>query len=95
MRLKETQVKQLCLKLLGGLRTKQLINLKKTDTEILARMQEIFLKELRVEDDVNLQAERILADTLRKLGPKGDQIDREKMFQMIKKQLVKDKNIIV
>ena len=95
MRLKEYQVKLLCQKLLVGLRSKQLIHLKKSDPEILNRMQEIFIKELRVEDDINLQAERILAENLRKLGVKGDQIDREKMFEMIKKQLVKDKNVIV
>ncbi len=95
MRLKESQVKLLCQKLLGGLRAKQLINLKKSDPEVLNRMQEIFIKELKIEDDINLQAERILAENLRKLGVKGDQIDREKMFEMIKKQLVKDKNIIL
>jgi hypothetical protein len=95
MRLKESQVKLLCQKLLVGLRSKQLIHLKKSDPEILNRMHEIFIKELRVEDDINLQAERILAENLRKLGVKGDQIDREKMFEMIKKQLVKDKNVIV
>lgn len=95
MRLKESQVKLLCNKLLIGLRSKQLIHLKKSDPEVLQRMQEIFIKELRVEDDINIQAERILNENLRKLGVKGDQIDREKMFEMIKKQLIKDKNIIV
>lgn len=95
MRLKESQVKLLCQKLLLGLRSKNLIQLKKTDPEILNRMQEIFLKELRIEDDINLQAEKILAENLRKLGVKGDQIDREKMFEMIKKQLIKEKNVIV
>jgi hypothetical protein len=95
MRLKESQVKLLCQKLLGGLRAKQLVQLKKTDPEVLNRMQEIFIRELKVEDDINLQAERILAENLRKLGVKGDQIDREKMFEMIKKQLLKEKNVIV
>lgn len=95
MRLKESQVKLLCQKLWVGLRSKQLITPKKSDSEILNRMQEIFIKELKVEGDINLQAERILAENLRKLGVKGDQIDREKMFEMIKKQLIKEKNVIV
>jgi hypothetical protein len=95
MRLKESQVKLLCQKLLSGLRSKQLIALKKSDPDVLNRMQEIFIKELKLEDDINLQAERILAENLRKLGVKGDQIDREKMFEMIKKQLLKEKNVIV
>lgn len=95
MRLKESQVKLLCQKLLGGLRAKQLVTLKKSDPEVLGRMQEIFVRELKIEDEINLQAERILAENLRKLGVKGDQIDREKMFEMIKKQLIKEKNVIL
>lgn len=58
-------------------------------------MHEIFIKELKVEDEINLQAEKVLAENLRKLGIKGDQIDREKMFEMIRKQLLKEKNVIV
>jgi len=95
MRLKESQVKLLCQKLLGGLRSKQLVQLKKSDPDVLNRMQEIFVKELRVEDEINMQAERILNENLRKLGVKGDQIDREKMFEMIKKQIIKEKNVII
>lgn len=38
---------------------------------------------------------RILNENLRKLGVKGDQIDREKMFEMIKKQIIKEKNVII
>ena len=78
-----------------GLRSKQLISVKKTDIEVLNRMHEIFIKELKVEDEINLQAEKVLAENLRKLGIKGDQIDREKMFEMIRKQLLKEKNVIV
>jgi len=95
MRLKESQVKLVCQKLFVGLRSKQLISVKKTDIEVLNRMHEIFIKELKVEDEINLQAEKVLAENLRKLGIKGDQIDREKMFEMIRKQLLKEKNVIV
>lgn len=92
MRLKEFQVKQICQKLLLTLRAKQLINLKKSESEVLAMMEEIFIKDLRVEDDINREAEKILDQYAKQMG---DKIDRQKMFQLIKKQLVKDKNVVI
>ena len=92
MRMKEFQVKQLCQKVLLTLRTKQLVILKKSEAEILAKMQEIFVKDLKVEDEINREAERILDQYEKKAG---GNIDRYKMLQMIKKQLVKDKNAVI
>lgn len=92
MRLSEFQVKQVCQKLLHGLRAKQLLELKKPEADVLAKMAEIFIKDLKVEDDINREAEKILAQYESQMG---DKIDRNKMFQMIKKQLVKDKNVII
>ncbi|NDD04546.1 MAG: DUF507 family protein [Proteobacteria bacterium] len=78
--------------MLLGLKAKQLIQLKKPAQEVLAKMQEIFIKDLKVEDDINREAEKILAQYEAQMG---DKIDRQKMFQMIKKQLVKDKGVIL
>ena len=92
MRLKEIQVKQICQKLLLSLRAKQLITLKKTESEVLAKMEEIFIADLKVEDTINREAEKILQQYAAKMG---NNIDRDKMFQMIKKQLVKDKGVVI
>ena len=92
MRLKEPQVKMLCQKVLLTLRTKQLIVLKKPERDILQKMEEIFMKDLRVEDEINREAEKLLDQYAAKMGPG---IDRQKMFQLIKKQLVKDKNAVI
>ncbi len=92
MRLKEFQVKQLCQKVLVTLRSKQLIKEKSSEPEILAKMEEIAIKDLKVEDQINQEAEKILAQYEKQMG---DKIDRQKMFQMIKKQLVKDKGVII
>lgn len=92
MRLKETQVKMVCQKVLEALRAKHLITLKHADTEVLAKMEEIFLRELKIEDDIDREAERILEQYARQMGA---QIDRQKMFQLIKKQLVKDRKVIL
>ncbi len=92
MRLKEPQVKLICQKILDALRGKQLMHLKKNEGECLNKLIEIFVKELKVEDEINREAERLLEQYTRSAGTT---IDREKMFQMIKKQLVKDKGAII
>lgn len=92
MRLSEFQVKLLCQKVLVGLKSKKLIQFKKSEGDVLAKMQEIFIKDLKVEDEINKEAEKILAQYEAQMG---DKIDRQKMFQMIKKQLVKDKGAII
>lgn len=92
MRLKEPQVKHLCQKVLLTLRAKQLIILKKPESAILTRMEEIFQKDLRVEQDIDREAKRLLEEYAEKAGPN---IDRQKMFTLIKKQLVKDRNAVI
>jgi|688.fasta_scaffold137275_3 hypothetical protein len=92
MRLSEFQVKQVCQKIVLGLKAKQLIHFKKSEGEVLAKMQEIFIKDLKVEDDINREAEKILAQYEAQMG---DKVDRQKMFQMIKKQLVKEKGVVI
>ncbi len=92
MRLKEFQVKQICQKLLLTLKSKQLINLKKSEGEVLAKMEDIFIRDLKVEDELNREAEKLLEQYAKQMG---DKIDRQKMFQMIKKQLIKDRNLVV
>ena len=92
MRLKEAQVKHVCQNVLQHLRSKHLITLKNSESEVLTKMEEIFIRDLKVEDQINLEAEKLLAQYERQMGAN---VDRQKMFQMIKKQLIKDKNVIV
>ena len=93
MRLKEPQIKHLCQKVLLTLRAKQLIILKKPESAILARMEEIFAKDLRVEQDIDREAKRLLEEYETKAGTAN--IDRHKMFTLIKKQLIKDRNAVI
>ena len=92
MRLSEFQVKYLCQKVLLSLKSKKLIVLKKSEMDVLNKMQEIFIQDLKVEDAINREAEKILAQYEAQMG---DKVDRQKMFQMIKKQLIKDKGVVI
>ncbi len=92
MRLKEFQVKQICQKVLLNLRSKQLIILKVPEPAVLQKMEQIFMADLKVEDDLNREAERLVEQYAAKAG---GPIDRQKLFQMIKKQIIKDKNLVI
>ena len=92
MRLKEFQIQQICQKVLHTLRSKQLIIFKKNEPDILRRMTEIFVKDLRIEDDLNREVEKIIDQNAQKMG---ENIDRQKMFQLIKKQLIKERNLVI
>ena len=92
MRLKPFQIKLVCQKILLSLRTKQLIELTKSEPEILERTEAIFTDELKIEDKINEEAEKLLAQYSAKMGTN---IDKEQMFNMIKKQLIKDKKVVL
>lgn len=92
MRLSETQIRNICQKILQVLKTEHLIQFKVGEPDVLTKMVEIFAKDLRVEDDINKEAEKLLQQYAAKMG---GGIDKEKMFQMIKKQLIKDKKVVI
>ncbi len=92
MRLKPFQVKMVSQKILLALKSRQLVILKKSEQEVLKKMGEIFTADLKVEDDLNREAEKLLESYAAQMG---DKIDRQKMFLMIKKQLIKDRNLVI
>ena len=92
MRLSETQVRNVCQKILQVLKTEHLIQIKSGEPDVLAKMEEIFIKDLKVEDDINREAEKLLQQYAAKMG---SGLDKEKMFQMIKKQLIKDRKVVI
>lgn len=92
MRLREPQIKHLCQKLLLTLTSNQLITLKESEASVLKRMLEIFSANLKAEDDLNREVEKLMQQYASKMGPS---FDKEKMFQMIKKQLVKERGIVL
>ena len=79
-------------KILQTLKTRQLVILKKSEPEVLKKMEEIFIADLKIEDDINREAEKLLEAYTAKMG---DKIDKQLMFQMIKKQLIKDRNVVI
>jgi hypothetical protein len=92
MRLKEAQIKLICQKIFQSLRQNHLIQSVKSETEVLAKMEHLFMAELKIEDNIDREVEQMLAQMASKMGPN---IDRQKMFDMIKKQLLKDRKVVM
>ena len=55
-------------------------------------MEDIFIKDLKVEAEIDQEARRLVEQYADKAG---GTIDRQKMFLLIKKQLVKDRNAVI
>lgn len=95
MRLKETQVKRLCAKFYETLRSRSLAKPLVSDGQVQMRMEELFLRDLRIEDEVNKEAHRLVDEYIAKAPGGPDSIDRQKLFLLIKRQIVKDRNLVL
>ena len=93
MKIPEKIIERLCQRILQNLKDKHLIQIKVPESQVLARMIKAMQDDLK--KDAELDAE------IRKMMEKfQDQIDRgevdeQKMYQMIKKQLIKERNIVL
>lgn len=93
MRLKEEQIKRLAEKILGELTAPGLIVLKGERGKALGAISAAIAADLKGEDDLEKEAERLLEQTLRSMG--GADIDRHKMLRMIKDRLAKERNVVL
>lgn len=94
MRLKEEQINRLAEKVLADLSAAGLIVLKKERGVILAAVKSAITADLKGEEALEKDAEKLLDQTLRSMGG-GAGIDRQKMLKMIKEKLAKDRKIVL
>lgn len=93
MRLKKEQIQKIAELVLKGFKEKKLATFKVSEEKILNRIQEIILKDLRVESDLDEEVKTMMEKYKAQIS--SGQIDYQKMFQMIKKQLIKDRGLVV
>ena len=94
MRLKKEQIERLSDIIFSDLETAQLISLKTDKKQILETIRGVIINDMKSEEDLEKEAERILDQTLRATGG-GTEIDRHKMLRMIKEKLAKERNIVL
>jgi len=93
MKLPPPQVEKLSHAVLNRLAKRGLLSSSAGKEAVLSRIKTIILNELQVEDRLDDEVRTIL-ESHRKEIDEG-RVDYNKMFQMIKKKLVQERNIIL
>jgi hypothetical protein len=95
MRLKDEQVHRLGEKILNDLASAGQIVLRTERGTALAAIKQAITADLRAEESLERDAERILEENLAALGRAAAGIDRHKMLRMIKDKLARDRKIVL
>ncbi len=93
VKLTAEEVSLIVKKLLSEWQSERLVRFRIPETELHDRLAEIFLKDLRVEDDLHLEIEELLKKYEKEFD-KGT-LDRRKMFNLVKAQLVKERKLVL
>lgn len=94
MRLKEEQVTRLAEKIAADLVANDLVTLKQERRILLNAVKEVVTADLKAEESLEKDAEKLLDQTLSAMGSTAD-IDRHKMLRMIKEKLARDRKIVL
>ncbi len=91
MRMKKEQVQKLANKIFRVLKEKDQLVMRVSENKIIEKINDVILADLRAEDDIEVEARKILD----KYKASGENIDERQMLLMIKKQLVKEKKLVL
>ena len=95
MRMKDDQILRLAADVLADLSSAGLITLSKERSLVVAGIREAIDADLKAEQNLERDAERLLEETLRATKGGGLGIDRHKMLRMIKERLAKERKIVL
>lgn len=95
MRLKDDQIHRLAEKIFGDLTASGLITPKQERGTVLAAVKGAIAADIRGEEDLEREAERILEQTLRSMGGSAAGIDRHRMLRMVKEKLARERKIVL
>jgi hypothetical protein len=93
MRLTKEQVQVISSLIFENLKKKQLVVFKTEEAVVMKRIPEIFLSDLKAEDEFDREVEKLLKTHSRELE-EGD-VNYRKMFNMVKSKLAKERDIIL
>lgn len=93
MRLSKEQVEKISRIVLDNLKAKELIIFKVPEETVLNRIVEIFLNDLKAEDELDREVEEILKGYAREI--EAGRMDYRKMFSLTKGKLVKERGIVI
>lgn len=92
MKLKQEQIEKACRLILEHLKEKKLIILKAPELQVYQKLVHTFTHNIQQEEAIDQEAKKILETTLEQ---SSQELDRQKLFLMIKRKLAKDKGFIL
>lgn len=95
MRLREEQIRRLAEKVCGDLMMESLIVPRKGRGAVVEGISKAITQDIRREQTLEKDAERMLDETIAAMGRGGAEIDRRKMLRMIKEKLARDRKIVL
>lgn len=93
MRIPKTWVSLISKKIVDGITSKQLVSAQAPMEKLLADVEEIVLNELMVEDRLNDEVREILNKHYPEI--ERSRLDYRKLFDLTKRKLVKERNLIL
>jgi hypothetical protein len=93
VRLTKEQVEVISSLIFENLKKKGLVVFKTGEEVVLGRILELFFSDLRAEDELDREVEKLL-ETHTKVLEGGD-VNYRKMFRMVKTKLAKERNIVL
>ena len=93
MRLKPEQIKKLSRSIYDKLIDEDLIVLRGPESAVIKKIENILLADARAEDDIEVHAKEMMKKFMPQV--QSGEIDYQKMYGMIKKQLIRDKKFVV
>jgi hypothetical protein len=93
VKIPEKIIDRLCQKILDHLKEKKLVQLKAPENKIRTRMVQAFQEDLAKETKLDAEVRQML-EKYRQAIDRGE-IDEHKMFQMIRKQLIKERKLVI
>lgn len=93
MRLSKEEIEKISKMVLEHLKAKGLIVFKVPEETVLHRMIEIFNKDIKSEDDLDREVEKIIEGHAKEL--EAGRMDYRKMFHLVKSKLAKERGIVL
>jgi len=93
MKLKPDQITKLSRIVYDHLTQEKLIQIRSSEAKILENIKGVFLADVKKEDEIETEAKKMM-EKFRPQVESGE-IDYQKMYTMVKKQLMKDKKFIL
>lgn len=93
MKLNKEEVELICARIISRFISEGVLETKSSKADIQKKIEELFINELMVEERLNEEVRRIMEQYRHEIE-KG-KIDYQKMFEMIKKQLIKERGLIL